>query len=342
MPMVAAAVAAPIVGGIIGSMSAKKSRKAAAAAAAAAYAELEKIGMPPDLSKEIIMQQFSSQGILDPEMEQEISMQASRLAEVKEDPSLRNAQLDVLSTLGGVSRGGLRAEDRAAYNQLRASVQQDQEAKRQQLMQSMQAKGMGGSGAELMAQLQSQQASADQASTGADNLAAESSRAAKEALMQRANLAGSMRTQDLGVEEMRARAIDDRNRFLYENSVARQRSNVGAQNEAQGANLANKQRLSELNVAQANQESLRQNQAKRDYFNDQLGLASAKAAALNNQASSYTAQGQQKSDMWSGLGSAIGQGAAAYANRKTPAVTADSNVQGSGYDFVNPNKTRQA
>ena len=39
----------------------------------------------------------------------------------------------------------------------------------------MQARGMGGSGAELMAQLASSQASADTASAGADNIAAQAS-----------------------------------------------------------------------------------------------------------------------------------------------------------------------
>jgi hypothetical protein len=322
-PVMAAAIAAPVIGGIMGGISSSKSRKQAAAAAAAAYAELSKVGLPPDLSREVILQKFQEMGILTPELEQDFDLQASQVAQIQEDPQLRNAQLEALSTLGQVSRGGLRAEDRAAYNELRNRVQQDAEAKRQQLLQSMQAKGMGGSGAELMAQLQSSQASADTASAGADNLAAEASRRALEAISQRANLAGSVRGQDLSAEEMKARAIDDRNRFLYENSVARQRGNVNRLNEAQAANLGNKQNIANMNVGQGNTESLRQNQAKRDYWQDQLGLASAKANALNNQGSVLAQNSQQQANMYSNLGNALGQGFAAYgsyANKASPAV----------------------
>ena len=315
--MTAAAIAGPVIGGILGGISAASGRRAAAAAAAAALAQLNAIGMPPDLSKEIILQQFQSQGVLTPELEQDIHLQASQVGQIQEDPNLRGAQLEALSTLGGVSRGGLRAEDRAAYNELRASTQRDAEAKRQQILQQMQARGQGGGGNELMAQLQAGQAAEDQASAQGDRLAAQASQNALAALGQRAQLAGSVRGQDFSTAQAKAQALDDRNQFLYQNSAARQRSNVGALNEAQAANLANKQRLSDVNTGQANTESLRQQQAKRDYFQDQLGLASAKANALNNQASVLQQNANSKAQMWSGVGNAVGQGAAAYGSSQS-------------------------
>jgi len=319
-----AAVAAPIVGGAMGMFSASAGRKQAAAAAAAAYAELQKIGMPPDLSRELILKQFQSEGILTPELEQDINLQASQVAQIAEDPRLRGAQLEALNTLGQVSRSGLRAEDRGAFNELRAATQRDSEAKRQQILQQMQAQGMGSSGANLMAQLQSAQAAEDTQSAGADRLAAEASRRALDAVAQRANLAGGVRSQDFSANETRSRALDDRNRFLYENSASRQRANIAAQNQAQGSNLANKQRLSEMNVGQANTETQRQNQAKRDYWQDQLSLAQAKANALNNQGSMAQQSGQAQASMYGGLGSAIGQGFAAYGANQ-PKTTAPTN-----------------
>lgn len=320
--LIAAAVAAPVVGGIMGSISASSGRKAAAAAAAAALAELNKIGLPPDLSKQIILEKFQSQGVLTPELEQDINLQASQVAQIKEDPSLRANQMDVLSTLGQVSRGGLRAEDRAAYNELRQATQRDSEAKRQQILQQMQARGMGGSGNELMTQLQSAQAAEDAQSAGADRLAAQASQNALAALAQRAQQAGSMRGQDFNVNQARALAEDDRNKFLFQNSVARQRANVSAQNEAQRANLSNAQRLSDENASQSNRESLRQVQAKRDYYQDQMSLATAKANALNNQATVAQNNANSQANMWSGLGNSVGQGFAAYGNyaAKKPAT----------------------
>lgn len=152
-------------------------------------------------------------------------------------------------------------------------------------------------------------------------MAAQASQNALAALSQRSNLASGMRSQDMSAAELRAKAIDDRNRFLAENSVARQRANIGMKNDAQQANLANAQRLSELNVSQSNTEAQRQNQAKRDYFQDQLGLATAKANALNNQGTVAQQGAQQKADMWSGIGNALGQGFAAYGSNKAKTPT---------------------
>lgn len=308
----AGSIAAPVVGGLVGNIMGSSDRKRQQAAMAAAYAELTKLGLPPDLSKEVILQQFQSQGILTPELEQDIHLEASKTAQITEDKGLRDAQMDVLGTLGQQSRGGLQAGDRQAYNELRAATQRDSEAKRQQILQQMQAQGMGGSGANLITQLQSAQAAEDTQSAGADRIAAEASKRAMEALMNRGQMAGSVRSQDFGVAQAKAAAEDDRNRFLFQNSASQQTRNIAAQNAAQQANLANKQRLSEMNVGQGNTESLRQNQAKRDYWQDQLGLAQAKANALVGQAGAYGAQAQASQQMGSGIGNAVGQGFATY------------------------------
>lgn len=324
--MTMAAVA--VVGGIMSSMSASKGRKEAAAAAAAAYRELEKIGLPPDLSKEVIMKQFSNEGILTPELEQDINIQASQVAQIKEDPSLRAAQMESLDMLGQVSRGGLRAEDRGAFNDLLRQTQRDSEAKRQQILQQYQSRGMGGSGAELMTQLQSAQAASDQQSASADKMAAQASINALAANKDRLQGLSGLRTQDMSAAELRARAEDDRNKFMYENSRNLQSSNINRLNQAQQANLINKQRLSEMNTAQANTEVQRQNQAKRDYFQDQMGLATAKANALNKQGTVAQQNSQAKADTISGLAGAIGQGAAAYgSSENSKAATAEENAQ---------------
>jgi hypothetical protein len=325
--LTAAAVAGPVIGGILGGITASSGRKAQAAAAAAALAELNRIGMPPDISKEVIMQQFQSQGIMTPELEQDIHLAASQVGQISEDKGLRASQMDVLNTLGQQSRGGLNAGDRQAYNELRASTQRDAEAKRQQIMQQMQAQGQGSSGANLMAQLQSAQAAEDTQSAGGDRLAAEASRRALEALAQRGQMAGNVRSQDFSVNQARSAAEDQRNQFLFQNSASQQSRNVAAQNQAQAANLAARQNIANANVGQANTESQRQNEAKRTYYNDQLNLASAKANALNNQGTALANQAQGQANMYSGIGSALGQGAATYANyaAKQPAQKLDAN-----------------
>ena len=317
-PFTVASIGAPIVGGLLGSSSAKKAAAAQVAAARQALDQLNAIGYPPDVSKEIILQRYQSEGTLTPELMQSIDLAASEVANIQEDPSLRNAQMEALNTLGQVSRGGLRAEDRAAYNELRQKTQQDAEAKRQQIIQAMQARGMGGSGNELIAQLQAGQAAEDQASAQADRLAAQASQNALQALNQRLAGAGNVRGQDMSAAQMKAQAIDDRNRFMYQNSMNVQQANINARNAAQQANLQNTQRLSEMNTTQGNEELQRQNQAKRQYFQDQLGLAQAKAGAIGGVGQAQAAQGMQKANMFSNLGNAIGQGFAAYGANSKP------------------------
>lgn len=334
----AAAVAGPVIGGILGSISASSGRRAAANAAAAALAQLNQLGMPPDLSRQVILQQFQSQGVLTPELEKDINLQASEAGNIKEDASLRNAQMESLATLGQLSRGGLSAGDRAAYNELRNKVQQDTQAKNAQILQRMQAQGMGGSGNELLAQLQSSQAGSDQAAAEADRLAANASQNALSALGQKASLAGNVRGQDFSTNQARAQALDQRNQFLFQNSAAAQARNVAAQNAAQQQNLANKQNIANANTQQGNTESLRQNQAQRDYWNDKLGLATAKANALNNQGSVIQQGANQQASALSGFGNALGSAAGAYGSyaARQPAKTADASSYTPSLDDTKP------
>jgi hypothetical protein len=308
----AGAVAAPVIGGLFGASAAAKGRAAAAQAAQAALAQLNALGMPPDLSKELILQKFQEAGQLTPELEQQIQLQASEMGNVKEDPSLRANQMDVLNTLAQQSRGGLQAGDRAAYNELRSKVQQDSEAKRQQIMQQMQAQGQGSSGASLMAQLQSSQGAADQAAAGSDRLAATAAQNALAALSQRGQQAGQLRSQDFSNASALAQAQDQRNQFLMQNSSSMQARNIAAQNAAQASNLANKQQVSSANTQTANAELARQNQAKQQYWDSQMGLATAKANALNNQGTVAQQGANAQANMYAGIGNALGQGIGAY------------------------------
>ncbi len=310
--MIAASVAAPIIGGIVGNIMGAGDRKKARNAMKQAYAELEAIGFPPDLSKEVILKEFERAGIYSPELEEDLSSTFEEVQTIKEDPSLRQAQLKALQSMQQRAKVGLSAEDRAALNEVRRASSRDAEAKRQQILQNMAARGMGGSGAELIAQLQSSQAAAEQASMGSDTLMAQAQQRALQALGQSSDIASGIRSQDFGVNSANTAAMNERNRFLAENSIARQRQNVNMLNEAQRLNLAEQQRIQDANIAMQNQEKLRQNQAQRDVFQDKLGLASAKAGALTGQANYYQGQAQNTAQSMAGVGSAVGGGLSAY------------------------------
>lgn len=318
LPMIAAAAAAPIIGGIVGNIMGQGDRNKARAAMKDAYAQLQAIGFPPDLSKEVILEEFQRAGAYTPELEEDLNstFEESQVAKITEDPSLRQAQMKALSSMQDRAQVGLSAEDRASLNQVRSQVQKDAEAKRQQILSNMAARGQGGSGAELMAQLQAGQASAEQAAQGSDAIMAQAQQRALQALGQSADMAGNVRGQDFGAAQAKASALDERNRFLAQNSIARQQRNVGSLNQAQQLNLAEQQRVQDANTQMANQEKLRQNQALRDQFQDKLGLASAKAGALTGQANYYQGQAQNTAASMAGIGSAVGGGISAYGQQQ--------------------------
>lgn len=305
--------AGSIIGAGLGYLSAENARKDQKAAIKKAMAELEAVGYPPDLSKEIIYQQFEQAGILTPELEQDLSDSFAEVKIIKENPELRQSQLQALSQMKERAQVGLSAEDRAGLNQVRNEVQRDSEAKRQQIMQQMAARGQGGSGAELMMQLQAAQGASDQAAAGSDTLMAQAQQRALQALAQSADMASGIRSQDLNVETNNNAAINERNRFLAQNSIGRQTSNVNRLNAAQQSNLTEQQRIKDMNTAMTNEEKLRQIKEQGNLYDRSLGYAQAKSNAQMGQAAAARQSAQDTQSMFSQIGAGLGKaGAAAY------------------------------
>lgn len=321
--MAIGSVAAPIVGGLIGNIAAKGDKESQKQAMKKALAELQKVGAPPDYAREIILQQLQQVGLYTPELEEEINVAESEMGKLPLSSESKEAQLKVLGLLGNLGKVGLGPEDRAALNQVRAEVQRDTEAKRQQILQQLQAQGMGSSGASLMAQLGATQQAADLASQQSDSLMAQASSARRNALQQYAQLAGELRQMDYNQAADIARAKDERGRFLAQNSIARQQRNVGALNEAQQTNLREQQRIADANTQMQNQEKYRQRDAERAKFQDTLGLAQAKAGQLGGQAQYYGQQAQNTAQSYAGMGSALGGGIAAYGQQQQNQANAD-------------------
>lgn len=303
-------VAAPLIGNVVGAVAGSGDKAKAQQAMNEALQQIQAVGAPPDLSAEIIRQKLQQVGVYTPKLEDAISQSASQVNQIHEDPSLKAAQTKALQVLQQRGAGGLNPEDRAAYNDLRRQNEKEAEGKRQQILQNMASRGMGGSGAELAAQLSAAQSGDENLSAGGDRLAAQASQNALQSMTQAGMLGGQIRAQDFDVNKTRAAAQDELNRFNTSQQIARQTRNVGAQNQAQQQNLSEQQRISDYNTAQANAEKLRQAEAKQQYWNNSLGYANSKAGALQGQAGNYAKNAQQTSDQYgkigSGLGSAFG------------------------------------
>jgi len=307
-PLAVAAVAAPIITGIMGSNAAKADRQRAEAAMNAALAEIKAVGAPPDLSREIILEKFEQQGILTPELEEEISIGFSQVSQIQEDITLRQAQTDALRGLQDRAQMGITAQERGDLNTIRREVAREAEARRQQVLQQMQARGLGGSGAELAGQLQASQAGAELASQEGDRIAAMAQRNALQAMTQAGQMGGQIRGQDFDVARAKAAAADEFRRFDVANQVAQQQRNIASKNIAAARNLAEKQRIADANVQQGNLERYRQQEARRQQWQDRLNQAQAAAGIRTGQSGFHSKQAGETANRYSQMGSGISGG----------------------------------
>jgi hypothetical protein len=347
MAMLAAAVAAPVVGGIVGNIMGAKDRAAAQAAMAQAYAQLEAIGVPPDLSQALIYKEFQSAGVLTPELESDIQLGKSQVEQIKTDGSTRDAQMTALNKMLQTGQQGLTSVDRAALNEAQGQALKAAEGQRQGVIQNMAQRGMGGSGAELIAMLGAGQQADQLNSDAALKQSAQSQMAALQAMSQAGQLGGQVRSSDFSEANTKASAADTIAQWNAQNQTAQQMRNIAAKNTAQGANLQAAQSLGNSNTSMYNQELNRQNEAKRTNWLDQLNLAQAKAQALTGQAQNYRNQAQQTQQMYTGIGAGVGQGVAGYqqgqaSDRQNDLYEARTDAMNGNNSGVNPNKAVQA
>jgi hypothetical protein len=298
-----------VVGGILGANAASGDAAKSRDAASIATNILQQLREAPDESKAVIWNQYKQAGILTPEMEQSIIAQNPEIAKYKDQADVVQAQRDALKTIGDRARGGLNAEDRYALQQASSQAQTDEEAKRQQILQNMQARGQAGGGAELAAQLAASQSGAQNEATNRARVMAQAQSAALQAAGQQGALGTQIRGQEFSEAAQKSAAQNELDRFNVANQIAQQQRNVSAQNQAQAGNLNVAQNLQNLNTAQANAEIQREMDARRQKYLDDVNLAKTKAGAYSSQAGYLQGQAdktaQATQGLWTGIGQAV-------------------------------------
>lgn len=302
---------ANVVTGIAGMSESAPDRKRAEQAFAAALEEIQSIGAPPDIAREILLDKFQSVGVLTPELEEQINVGVSKLSQVQEDPSLRDAQLSALELLKGRAETGLNASDRVRLNDVRTKIARENQARQADVIRSFQERGQSGSGAELAARLSGAQSSANLASEEGDRLAAMANENALMALSKGADLGGSIRNQDFNVASTKATAEDEFNRFNTQNAIVRQQRNIDRNNLAAERNLSRKEFVADANVRAINDERRRQRDAEAKYFDMMLNTKQLKANSLYGAQKEYQKRAQDTANQWTqfGQGAAAGAGA---------------------------------
>lgn len=308
----AIAAIAPIVSGTIGNILGSADRAAAERAAADAVAEIERLGAGPDLAREIFYKTFDLAGVLTPELEEAIDLDSPKVAAIKEDPMFKKAQTGALQLIGERAKTGFGVEDRAGLAEIQLKQARDTQAKIGQILQSYQQRGLGGAGPELAAQLQAASAGAAQAGEEGLKLQAQAQLAALEAASRYGALGGQIRGQEFDIARTKAAAEDETAMARFKEATSRQQRNVATRMNVQQQNLANRQRTADLNVAQTNEELLRQRQAEQQMYDNQVRVAQLRANARLGQSTQLQEQAAQTGQMYANIGAGTSRALAAY------------------------------
>lgn len=130
------------------------------------------------------------------------------------DPRLQSDQYAALDSLANLAQsGGMNAQDEANLARIQNQTATADKGRRDAIQQNMQQRGMGGSGLELLQQLQSNQAATNrQAQQGLD-VAGMGQDRALQAIQMGAGMAGNMQSQQFGQQAQQAQANDALSRF---------------------------------------------------------------------------------------------------------------------------------
>ncbi len=245
------------------------------------------------------------------------ALQGSALGDVSTDPRLKDAQYASIGALDDlISRGGLSAADEANLARLQSETSQADRGRREAILQNLGARGMGGSGQELLAQLQSSQAATDRQSQASMDMAGQAQQNALNALTQRGNLAGQMSEQDFNQQAKVAAAKDAIAQFNASNSAnvaqgnvqnqmanqqfnAQQRQgaaqlNQGAQNTALSGRSGTRQSLSNANTDLANKAAENKAGLSQKNFENQMARQAGIAGISQNSVNYYNQQAAQE------------------------------------------------
>lgn len=307
----AIAALAPIVSGFLGNIFGAGDRAKAQQAAEEAFKLIDSVGAAPDLARDIMLTKFKEVGVLTPELENDIHTATSEVANIQEDPKLRNAQMDALQLLAGKAESGLNASDRVRINDVRNKMNAEGQAAQNSIIQGLQERGIAGGGAEIAARLSGAQNTANSLSAQGDDIAAQANEAALQSIAQAGTLGGQIRSQDFQVADTKAAAADEFNRFNVQNAIARQQRNVDRNNQAAETNLNAKQNIANANTSMQNAEAQRQRQAEAEVYNMNMNHATQAANAKMSQAQFYGGQADKQGSIFSGIGAGVGAGIAA-------------------------------
>lgn len=310
-----------IIGGIgalasagVGAATSAADRKAQQAAIQNAINQFTSIGVPPAEAMQIVLQKYKSAGQLTPEMEQTFLQGKTNLSSVAPNQQDRVAQMNALNQLQQLgTNGGELLSDKAALNNTINASNTANRGRQQAILQNAQARGVGGSGASLAAQLDAAQNEANQQNSNALNIDAQAQQRALQAISQGGALGSQMEKQDYAEKANAAQAQDAIDRFNMANRQNVSNQNTQATNAANAFNLENNQRISDLNTGVDNTQAEYNSKMIQQNYEDQLQRAAGASGQYDASGKFYGDQAQGDANQWGNVGSGLAKLGTAYA-----------------------------
>lgn len=323
LPLLAAGLMAggSIAGGLMQNRSANKAAKRAEQMAREAAGSFDNLYVPTAAELEIQLQKLIQAGEITPEEAQAALVENSAYSGIDTTNQGTEAEFAALEELSNiVENKGMTAQDQAKLAEIEERLGTTGRGAREAILQDASARGIGGSGLELAAQLSAQQGAISDASRSGTQAAADSERRMLEAILAQGELGGNIDQKGFEKQARIAEAEDAIAKFNAANKQQVGLTNVGSRNRAQEMNLAEKQRIADANASMENQNRLRNSDLRQTQFENEMEKRKARAAALSGGAQTALQRSQSQNQFAGNLigvgGQLLGNTAGYYDQKK--------------------------
>lgn len=300
----------------IGQTQAGESREAAMALQQQIIDRLDKIGIPPIEAQRIILEQPKLLELYIPELEGKTEqVRDTFLANVAVPEEFKSAQLEALRGIQSRTEQGFTPEEQAQINQVMRNARGEAQARDAAILQNLAQRGMGGSGAELIARLGANQQAQQAAALQSEQLAAQASANKMAALQNLGQMATGLRGQEVQEQSDVARARDAIEQFNTQQRQAQKLRDLERINQSRAQNVAAKQQYADQAANIRNQQEMYNKGLIQQQYQNQLQKAGAISGAQQNLAGSLMQTGAAQQEGFQNLlGGAAKLGAAAISS----------------------------
>ena len=295
-----------VVGGVLGMMEAQRAADAAQHLLEEARLRIQNLPVP-DLTKEIIYQQFKVVGDYSPERLNKTIEEYAPLALIRENPENKLRQQEVYSQVQDLAQTGLGAQDKLALEQSRRRATQDVLSQMASIKAQAKERGQFGGGQELAMQALAAQSAADRQAMEGAQIAANAASNRQNQLQNLYNMASGMRASDLGVEQQNVQAKNLRDELMMKYSTGRELQNKSWAQEQQRLRVQAEQAAANQNVQTSQQEAYRRGYlAPMEMFKMNRDKEGMITNLMGQQANLKMGLGQSKSQAFSDIAGGIG------------------------------------